>query len=234
MNDKHPLISCVCITGNRHLVLRRAIVCFSRQDYPNTELVISYPEQDLISKTIIDQMSAILTIQVISLPHSQNDDIRLIQNKAIEQANGNYVCFWNDQHWHHISRLSDQYITIKNNPFKASILMHILLFDFHQQKTYHSAYWEWQDTLLCEKEILLEAVYIDIEKKDYAHIIHFLSYKNILHHLAEAPHLYIYIGYEGKETDPKEFNYYCQQGEIKEEINQTVQDLIDLDYYLQG
>ncbi|WP_342328693.1 glycosyltransferase family A protein [Pedobacter sp. FW305-3-2-15-E-R2A2] len=232
MNYKHPLISCICITGNRPLVLQRAIICFARQDYPNTELVISYPEEDLLSKTIIDQINSVSAIKIIRIVRPQYEKPCLTKNNAIEICNGDYVCFWNDEHWHHVNRLSDQYIVIKDSPFKASILMHILLYDFHQQKTYHSAYWEWQETLFCERKTLLEAAYIDIEREDDSGIIHFLSYKNFLFHFTEASHLYIYIGYGTKDKDQKLFNSYCKDGEIMEDINETVQDVIQLEYYL--
>ena len=232
MNYKHPFISCICITGNRPLVLQRAIICFARQDYPNTELIISYPEEDLLSKAIIDQISSVITIRIVTVLRPQNEKPCLTKNKAIENCNGDYVCFWNDEHWHHVNRLSDQYIVIKDGPFKASILMHVLLYDFNHKKTYQSAYNKWQETLFCEKKILLEAAYSDIEREDDSSILHFLSYKNFLYHFTEASHLYIYIGYEIKNKNQKLFSSYCENGEITEEINEIVQDVIQLEHYL--
>ena len=231
-NHKHPLISCVCITDNRPLILQRAIICFAKQDYPNTELIISYPEEDPLSKTIIDQMTSVSAIKIIPIARPQHEKLCITNNNAFESCSGDYICFWNDEHWHHINRLSDQYIVIKDSPFKASILRHVLLFDFSKQETYYSAYQDWLETLLCEKKILLEASYMDIEREDDSPIIHFLSYKNFLYHITEAPHLYIYIGYGTKEVNKKRFNSYCQKGEIMEDINQTVQDVIQLGYYL--
>jgi len=110
--------------------------------------------------------------------------------------------------------------------------MHVLLYDFNNQKTYHSAYRNWSETLLCEKKILLEAAYTDIEREDDAPIIHILSYKNVLFHLTEAPHLYIYIGYAIEGTDQKLFNSYCLEGDIRDDINQTAQEIIHLEDYL--
>lgn len=232
MNYKHPLISCICITGNRPLILQRAIICFAKQDYPNTELIISYPEEDLLSNTIIDQITSVSTIKIIRITRSKNEKLCLTKNIAIENCTGEYICFWNDEHWHHVNRLSDQYIIIKDSPFKACVLMHILLYDFNTQRTYHSAYQNWQETLLCEKKILLKATYSDIERGDDHPIIHFLSYHNVLYHFSEAPHLYIYINYESKANDQKLFNSYCRSAEIMDDINETVQEVIRLDYYL--
>jgi hypothetical protein len=232
MNYKHPLISCICITGNRPLVLQRAIICFSRQDYPNTELLISYPEEDILSKTIIDQMISVSDLKITTMSRPAHEKLSLTKNQAIENCNGDYICFWNDEHWHHVNRLSDQYIVIKDSPFKASILMHILLFDFNTGQTYHSAYRDWQETLFCEKKALLEAAFIDIDREEDSSIIHFLSYKNILYHFTEVPHLYIYIGYGNRIAEQQLFASYCQNGELMEDINETVKDVICLDYYL--
>ncbi|NQX37628.1 hypothetical protein SAMN05421820_103377 [Pedobacter steynii] len=232
MNYKHPLISCICITDNRPLVLQRSIICFARQDYPNTELIISYPEGDLLSKTIIEQMISVSTIKIISIVRPRYESLCLTKNSVIEHCSGDYICFWNEEHWHHINRLSDQYIVIKDGPFKASILMHILLYDFNSQKTYYSAYWNWQETLFCEKKILLEATYMDIERDDDGPIIHFLSSKNVLYHITETPHLYIYIGYAANGLEQKRFHSYCQEADMIDDINQTVQEVIHLENYL--
>lgn len=227
MKHQHPMISCICITGNRPIVLQRAIACFEKQDYPNTELVISYPEDDLLTKTVIDQVEVSSTIKMIRIEHPGDEHPILTRNVAISTATGKYICIWHHEHWHHLNRISDQYRVLRRSPFKASLLMHVLLFDFKHKQTYQSSYSNWQETLLCEKQLMLEASYMDIERTDDRPILHFLSSRNVLYHISQTPHLYIYVYYETSPLTP-DFSVL----ECLEDINETVQDVINMEHYV--
>lgn len=232
MNFNNPLISCICITGSRPIILQRALACFRRQDYPNTEIIVSYPDDDLLTKAILDQIESASIMKMIVISHPKEEIFTLTKNNAINVANGDFICIWNDEHWHHVNRLSDQYRTLKNSPFTSSMLMHILLFDFKSQQTYHSAYRNWEETLLCKKEVILQAIYMDIERTDDSSIIHFLSSKNLLYHISDSPHLYIYIYYQKDCLNKEHYQNCFYQSELTEDINKTVQDVINMDYYL--
>lgn len=225
MKHQHPMISCICITGHRPIILQRAIVCFEKQDYPNTELVISYPEDDLLTKTVIDQIEFNSNIKMIRIERIGEEDPILTMNIAILAATGKYICIWNHEHWHHVNRISDQYRVLRRSTFKASILMHVLLFDFKNKHTYQSNYSNWQETLLCEKQLMLQASYTDIERTDDSPVIHFLSSRNVLYHISQAPHLYIYVYYETTK------NIDFTESEPINDINETVQDIINMDHY---
>lgn len=237
MKHQHPRISCICITGNRPLILQRAIACFEKQDYPDTELVLSYPEDDLLTKAVIDQIEVSSNIKMIRLERIGEEDPLLSRNMAINAATGKYICIWHHEHWHHVNRISDQYRVLKRSPFKASILMHVLLFDFNSQQTYHSSYQNWQETLLCEKQILLRASYMDIERIDDKPVLHFLSSENVLYHISQTPHLYIYIYYKPSKNNltahPGNFHFApdFSESELMTDINETVQDVINMDHY---
>ena len=52
--DKNiPLISCLCITHKKNLILKRAIKQFLSQTYLNKQLVIAYQELDAITTDFI-------------------------------------------------------------------------------------------------------------------------------------------------------------------------------------
>ncbi|AOM76058.1 glycosyltransferase family A protein [Pedobacter steynii] len=234
MNCSNPLISCICITSNRPITLQRALACFQRQDYPNTELVISYPEDDLLTKAVIDQIESSSIIRLIRIIHPKEEQLMLTKNTAINAAGGDFICIWNSDHWHHVNRISDQYRVLKNSPFRSSTLMHILLFDFKNQQTFYSAYRNWEETLLCEKQILLQAIYMDIERTNDHPVLHFLSAKNLLYHISESPHLYIYVYYHHNRFDEAHYQNCFFQSVLLEDINETVQDVVNMDYYLLG
>lgn len=67
MKKSLPLISCICITSNRSTLLQRALACFERQDYPMKELVISYPENDFLTKRVVEQIEELSTIKMAHL-----------------------------------------------------------------------------------------------------------------------------------------------------------------------
>lgn len=232
MSSTHPLISCICIAGYESLTLQRAIVCFKRQDYPNTELVISYSEEDILTKQLLNQITKFSSIKIIQIEHIKNENPVTIKNNAINASTGDFICLWNDEHWHHVSRISDQYRAIKNGPFRSSLLMYVLLFDVKNQQSFHSGYQYWQDTILCEKQLLLQASYTDIKRKDDSSIIQFLTYHNTLYQITEAPHLYIYVHYSAKKSERNQ-SFNCFLGaQIVEDVNQTIKEVLNMDYYL--
>lgn len=234
MKHQHPVISCICITSNKPLMLQRAIACFRKQDYPNTELVLCYPQEDLLTRIIADRIEAMSIIKMIRIEHSEQEEPLFTKNIAINAATGSYICMWNEGHWYHESRISDQYTVLRKSPFKSSILMHVLIFDFKHQRTYCSRYANWQETLFCEKQLLLEASYIHIERAEENPVIHFLSSRNVLYHISHAPHLYIYIYNEIPEdtSTTAERIPYFSDNQPMDDINDTVKDIIDTGHYI--
>lgn len=234
MKHQHPIISCICITSYKPMTLQRAIACLKKQDYPNTELVLCYPQQDLLTKIVADQIETMSNIKMIRIEHLEQEEPLLTKNIAISAATGKYICMWNEGHWHHENRISDQYRVLRESPFKSSILMHILLFDFKHQRTYCSRYRNWQETLFCEKQLLLEASYTDIERTDDSPVIHFLSSRNVLYHISHSPHLYIYIHNETIENTSVNIGSLPDflENYPMNDINEIVKDLINTDHYV--
>ncbi|SHG10345.1 glycosyltransferase [Pedobacter caeni] len=231
MNSKHPLISCICLTWNNEANLQRALVCFKGQDYPNTELIIAYPDNDNKTRSILDQIMNISPMRIIRIEHPKQENRITTKNNAINMANGSFICMWKDEHWHHVNRISDQYRVIRNTPFLSSVLMHILIFNVKNQQTFHSGYRPWQDTLFCEKQMMLQASYTKIEREDDSVVIDFLSYHNKLYHITETPHLYVLIYYGNKHYKQSNSYNYFLKSEFTPEINQTVKELINPDHY---
>lgn len=228
-----PLISCICITNNRPLLLQRAIACFERQEYKNKELVLSYPKNDEVTRNVINQIEALSDIAIVRIERPEEDNLGVARNNAIFAANGEFICVWDDDDWYHKDRLHKQYEAIKEGPFKACAIMNILLYDFTTKETFYSSYRHWEGTLLCRKEILTKKLYLEKDKGEDTELLYFLSSNNVLYHLMEAANLYIYI-YHGKNTwGENHFNSYFLEGQaLDKKLNEQIDDLTSLNYYM--
>lgn len=232
MNQHTPLISCICITAYRPLLLQRAIACFDSQDYPMKELVISYSENDIVTKNILSRIQEISNIKMVKIERSEQEKLGVARNHAIALANGKYICIWDDDDWYDSTRISHQYMVLKNGPFKASILLNVLLYNTLSNKTYYSNYQELAGTLLCEKQTLLQTSYLNQEKGEDISIIQYLTSRNVLFRVIDMPHLYVYIYHGSNILGERHFNLYIMLLSIvAESINSQVQEVIDLDQY---
>lgn len=232
MKNENPLISCICITSNRSVLVQRAIACFERQDYPNKELVISYPEKDLLTKSVMDQIEKLSGIEMVRIERPEDEKLGIARNNAIQAANGEYICIWDDDDWYNDDRISQQFIVLKDGPFRASVLMNVLLYDSESKETYYSYNQDWEGTLLCEKRLLSETRYLDMDQKEHYLILPYLSSRNVLYHIIEMPHLYVYIFHGSNTMGEGYFNYYFLQSQlIDDHNNQKLQKAISLDYY---
>lgn len=232
MSNVTPLISSICVTSNRPLLLQRALACFERQGYPNKEIVISYPVSDLLTRDIVNQIESISDIRIVKIERPGEENLGTARNHAVEAANGEYVCIWDDDDWYNHDRLERQYNAIKNTVFKACVLMNVLLYDYESKEGFHSSYRHWEGTLLCERETLLKGLYLDKEKGEDTALIYFLSSNNVLFHIMDAAHLYIYI-YHGNNTwGESHFNSYFLQGQLLDKkVSEKIEGLTNLEYY---
>lgn len=232
MNLHIPLISCICITDNRPLLLQRAIFCFDSQDYPTKELVISYPQSDVATRNILNSIEEILNIKMVKIERPEQEKLGTSRNHAIASANGEYICVWDDDDWYDSKRVSQQYEVLKSGTFKASILLNVLLYNAPDNKTYHFNYQELAGTLLCEKQTLLQTSYPDLEKREDNFIIQYLTSKNVLFRIAEMPQLYIYIYHGDNVSGTRYFNlHFMLLNLVDENINAQVQDVVNPKQY---
>lgn len=230
MAQTHPLISCICITNQRPVLLEKAISCFISQNYPHKELVISYPLSDTLTKKIIENHRN-SDIQLITIEREEGDSLGYARNQAIAKSKGDYVCTWDDDDWYHPSRLSFQFnsMQIKGAGYQASVLTRIILFDVLSKQAYLSFPYTWDGTILCKKEVLMQNQYGYTNKAEDTHVIKFLSSKKLLFQIEEAPFLYVYI-YHGENTwNYKHFEYFTSKSELlNEEIREKIIDLLGI------
>jgi len=191
----HPLISCICITANRPQLLLRSVICFDAQDYPNKELVISYPEEDAVTKNIVREIIKLSGLNILLVERNQTTPLGVAQHEAIVKCNGEYICIWDDDDWYHYRRIKFQYNSLKVNGkyYEASILNRLMIYDTTKETAYISAFNKWNSTLLCKKSIILQYSYEEHQFIQDKEIIESLESRKLLLQLTNSQYLYLFI-----------------------------------------
>ncbi len=227
----HPLISCICITQNRAPLLLKAIVSFDTQNYPNRELVISYPKQDLETKLLINEILKLSDLRIVRIERENGESLGTARNNAIANCNGDYICLWDDDDWYHAKRLAHQFNTMQvNGQFRdASILIRVMLFDATKQMGYLSFPYLWCGSLLCKKDHILRHPFANSNVAEDAPVIKYLESKKLLHYISDSAFLYLYV-YHGKNAlSYFHFSYYLKKSEqLDQESTNWMRSLLDI------
>lgn len=88
--------------------LPKAIECFQRQTYPETELVIVYTGEHLVPEGLAerDNAKALVIHCKGTIGHKRN--------VGCEQARGEFVCHWDDDDWSCPGRVANQITTLQS------------------------------------------------------------------------------------------------------------------------
>jgi glycosyltransferase involved in cell wall biosynthesis len=229
MKLTHPLISCICITNNRPALLLRAVACFESQNYPNKELVISYPDNDIETKELIQQLLKNDELKIFQIIRPAEESLGNARNNAIAKCHGDFICIWDDDDWYHPSRLSFQFNSMQTlgHGYQASILTQVLLYDHITQKAYLSFPYTWDGSILCRKEIILQNQYANRDKGEDTHIIKFLDGRKLLHYIPNMPYLYVYIYHGANTWDYAHFDYFLGKSEVLDiEVTDKIREMI--------
>jgi glycosyltransferase involved in cell wall biosynthesis len=97
-----PLVSAVMPTFDRRVFIPRAIAQFTRQSYPNRELIVVDDGTDPIGDLLPQDPS----IRYVRLPTRVT--IGSKRNTACELARGDIVIGWDDDDWYHPDRIARQ------------------------------------------------------------------------------------------------------------------------------
>lgn len=107
MND--PLISCLCCTYGRPVLLGEAVKCFLDQDYNNKELIILNDQEGVNIKCDYNN------VKVYNIPKRFNS-LGEKRNYIKRLANGEYCCIWDDDDLYTPYRISQSVKFFKENP----------------------------------------------------------------------------------------------------------------------
>ena len=195
---RNPLISCLCVTRGKPLLLQRAIKCYMAQTYSNKELIIVFESDDLETINFLKSINT-SDIRKFEVRRSPNINLGQLRNIAISYASGEYVCQWDDDDWFHSGRLEFQYEVIKETGFKGSILTRWIVYNSLSATAYVSNKRLWEGSVMCKKSIMQDKVYENEKMGEDTPVIEYLYSMKYLFPINNAPNLYIYV-YHGENT----------------------------------
>jgi glycosyltransferase involved in cell wall biosynthesis len=213
MRTELPLISCICVTYKKTHLLDRAIKCFEAQTYPNKQLIILYEDIDTETKFFTANHKFSGNCKIIGVDGVPKRTLGELRNIAIDSADGEFICQWDDDDWYHINRLEYQFNVTRLSGKCGSLLRHWLIFDSTQQKLYISHARNWEGSILCEKRLFRLKTYDNCSKGEDTGVVEYLIDCGCLTARHDAPGLYMYV-YHGRNTwDLNHFNeiFKCSQ-----------------------
>ena len=193
------LISCLCVTHKKPDMLRRAIRCFENQSYHNKQLVIVYEESDQLTHEFMIQQKYDLNIKVVKINTESKKTLGELRNISVREADGSFVCQWDDDDWYNSDRLLNQMNNLLMHEKPASILSRWIVLDACAQKVFLSNIYLWEGSILCKRALMLKIPYPSLAKGEDSYVIECLFKQGKLSIINNMPHLYVYI-YHGNNT----------------------------------
>lgn len=225
-----PLISCLCVTEARVPFLQRSIQCFQDQTYPNKEMVIVYPANDLATHHYL-QEQRISNVQASPIPEGMHRSLGEKRNFSIQCARGAYICQWDDDDWYPIERLERQLSFVMATNVAAVALSHIIIYNVFNSSAYLSFERHWENTLLCAKQAIEGVVsYPSMDKSEDTVFVEQLLDKKLLACMDQVP-LYIYINHGNNTWSRNHFEMLCSMSKpLSNMTSQLVSEIVDGKY----
>ena len=109
--EQSPRVSCVMVTADRPTLVKRAILCYLKQTYPNKELIVL----DNGHESVEALLSEVPTSELVYKKIERTPDLILgdIRNTALHMAKGDFIIpQWDDDDWYHPERIRIQVDTL--------------------------------------------------------------------------------------------------------------------------
>lgn len=227
--DKQALISCLCVTHKKPRMLDRVINCFYNQSYENKQLVIVYEDFDIPTHEYILNREFDEKVKVVTIDSSiEKIPLGELRNISVREADGEYVCQWDDDDWFDPDRLSTQMQFIRNSGKPACILSRWVVFDDQSKRAYISNRRLWEGSILCRKDLMIQKSYPAIHKGEDSSVIDHLYQNNKLHIVDDMPELYIYISHGNNTWEQNHFDQIFQfSTELPAEYSSEIQEILE-------
>ncbi|MCL2650904.1 MAG: glycosyltransferase family 2 protein [Candidatus Azobacteroides sp.] len=196
-------------------MLKRVIRCFENQSYTNKQLIIVYEESDQLTCEFIMRYNFGLETKIIKVTSNPKLTLGELRNMSVFEAEGEYVCQWDDDDWFDPDRLSEQMKYLQQQGKLACILSRWIVFNIFTKKAYLSNKRLWEGSVLCKRDVMLQIPYPSLSKGEDSDVINWLYVHDELSVIDDQPHLYIYI-YNGNNT--WEFDHFKQIFDFSQEL----------------
>lgn len=188
---KHPLISCICVTRGRPFFLKRAIKCFLSQTYSNKELVVVYDDDDFLTEKVLKLM-AYSNVNIYKVNRTKEVTLGYLRNYAIARADGEYICQWDDDDWHHPVRMEYQYEVTLAKKKSGCVMTQWLIYNSFTQEVFVSHKRLWEGSLLIKTNLISDVGYDNYDRGEDTSAVERLYKEDKLCLVNETPNLYVY------------------------------------------
>lgn len=121
-----PRISCLMVTADRRPLVRRSVLCFRKQTYPNRELVIVDDGRDDLSGLLTGLSAG--DVRYVRLEKRPENSLGRLRNISLDHAGGDLLTAWDDDDWYHPRRLEIQAEALRGgwrSCVLSTVLMHL-------------------------------------------------------------------------------------------------------------
>lgn len=210
----YPLISALCITRNRVKYLKRSIIDFLNQTYPNKQLVIVYDDDDISTCNFLDTIN---NENIKKIKMYTKYKLGILRNISIENADGDYFIQWDDDDEYHPMRMEIQYKALSEHNFqKACCLSSWIIYDMNTKKYYLSDNGFWQGSVICPMYLAKKYKYSDKSKGEDEDFIRQLIDNDKIFTIC-APELYLYRLHDRNTYDRKHGKTLILRGKVLED-----------------
>lgn len=190
------------VTRKRVDFVRRAVLCFQNQSYPNRELIVVHDDYDG-TREYLDTLGD----DRIRYLHTGQADLTLgeLRNFGIAEARGEYIAQWDDDDWHHPDRLLVQCQALEQAEADLCLLERWILAWPERRQFMWSKRRPWEGTLLARRVSL--PAYLPLGRGEDSALLDECRDRQLKICLLDRPDLYIYTVHGGN-TYPVE-HFQC-------------------------
>ncbi len=242
-------ISCICVTENRPELLAKAIAHYDRQSYSDKELLMVYLAKDSATDEFAKSQKQDTHIQLVSTDEgwkpvvirqgdSDHTFIKVDTNEilslgekrniALEQADGEYLCIWDDDDWYHKDRLTRQMEFLQFVGKPAVALSSLSLYLSEMDKAYVTNPREegWEGSLLSHRDAIGQ--YADLNTAEDTPVLIRLYRENKLA-IMDDPSLYIYYIHSTNTSSAEHFQKLARiSTEMDPRSTERVRDQLEI------
>ncbi len=208
-----PKVSCLCVTHRRRELLERAIVCFAGQTYTHRELLIFSEYEDEDTRAVAERYRH-LPLKHIVFPQGSAMNLGQKRNFAIEHADGELVCTWDDDDWYHRRRIEAQVQSLASSHKPVSLLSAVLVYNAPMYLGYASSIRLWEQTVMFRKELYMQGYrYDELPKSEDRGFVQTMINHNLVYPLF-CPQLYIYNFHGHNTWDLDHFSFLLKRSQL--------------------
>jgi len=218
---KIPEVSCLLITKNRFKLVKRAINCWLKQSFKNTELVIVEDGEDETQnfiKSLIKKHPQIRYFRPI-----KRYNLGQLRNLSLKLAKGKYVINWDDDDFSHSKRVEVQLEAIIKKKASLCLLSRGTIAMLPSNEFGYGPKIRMINTVLAKRSDI--PYYSEQEKGEDSYMLSEATRKRLKIVKVDRPDLYIYIFHGNNTWDEKHLMGILKRGLIFRNDNPMISEI---------